>query len=106
VVDEVDEFDRPNVRWENDFGPNKPMWLRYLMAAALAVFVFGFLAFAIVMGQQGDFRQSAPLSTGDDETWSWFVFPPLFALVVLVSIKAEAWAIRLKAIFKSKPRSR
>lgn len=101
----IDEFDRPNVRWENDFGPNKPMWLRYMMAAALAVFVFGFLAFAIVMGQQGDLRQSAPLSTASNETWAWYVFPPLFALVVLISIKAEAWAIRLKKIFKSKPRS-
>ena len=100
-MDEEDEFDRPNVRWENDFGPNKAMWVRYLMAAGVIVLVVGFLAFAILMGRERE------IARGDEirETWSWFILGPLFALVMLISIKGEACAIWIKSLFTTKPNS-
>lgn len=94
-----DDFERPNVRWENDFGPNKAMWVRYLMAAGVAVLIIGFLSFAIMMGRESEIRRGAEIR----ETWSWFVLGPLFALVVLISLKGEAWAIRIKAKFHKNP---
>jgi hypothetical protein len=45
--DGLDE--RPNVRWESDFGPATPLWRRFLLAAVLVALVLGFLAAAIFL---------------------------------------------------------
>jgi len=98
-MDEQDEFDRPNVRWENDFGPDKAMWVRYLMAAGVALGVIAFLTFAIMMGREREVQRGVEAP----ETWSWFILVPLMALIVLISLKGAAVAIRIKAMFVKPP---
>jgi len=85
---------RPNVRWENDFGPRTAMWKRYLMAfAAMAVVVlfFGF----VIMG--GLSSETAARETGGDRIW-WFV--GVLVLVVAIALGAESWALKLRGWLK------
>lgn len=85
---------RPNVRWENDFGPDSPMWKRYLMAAACAALVLGFLAAAIFL--LGD-APGAAIESADLLGTAAFVGG--LALIVVIALFAERWAIRVRHFF-------
>ncbi len=87
---------RPNVRWENDFGPDTAMWKRYLMAAICMALVLGFLAVAIfVLGDAGsgapiDFRNAAAFIGG-------------MVLLLVIALRGERWAIRIRRFFEGRP---
>jgi hypothetical protein len=85
--------ERPNVRWETDFGPATPLWKRYLLAAVLIALVAGFLAAAIfLLGDRPGARTAA-------EPW---LLPALIGLAVVftvVSVFGERWAIRIRTFF-------
>ncbi|MCP5368461.1 MAG: hypothetical protein H6907_13275 [Hyphomicrobiales bacterium] len=84
---------RPNVRWENDFGPRTPMWQRYLMAAGAVVVVGLFLGFALFSGL-GSPQRDAP--DGGPSVWLFLV---VIAAVVVIALGAEGWVLRLRRRF-------
>ena len=69
------------------------------MAAGALTFVIGFLAMAILMGQE----RAAARNATQSEPWSWPVLLGLFALVILIAVKGEHWAIRVRHFFEGRP---
>ena len=99
MADDEDFEPRPNVRWENDFGPDTPMWQRYHMAAGCMAAVLGFLAVAIfLLGDAREEGAAPPLSAGDV-----VAFIGLLALVLVIALRGERWAIRIRRFFERRP---
>ena len=86
---------RPNVRWENDFGPRTPMWKRYLMAAGALVVVALFFGFVLSGGLGAPDRGDA--GGGGPSIW---LFVVVIGLVVVIALGAEGWALRLRRWFR------
>lgn len=69
------------------------------MAAAAMIFVIGFLGAVIYASHMdADAAETAPLSNIE-----WAVFAGVIALVFVISLKAENWAIRLRHRLKGIP---
>jgi len=92
-----DEFEqRPNVRWDNDFGPETAMWLRYVMAGACVALVFGFLAVVIfLLGDNPGTKDAPPIEILDAAAFVGGV-----ALILAIALRGEAWAIRIRHFFE------
>lgn len=90
---------RPNVRWENDFGPDTPMWQHYLMAAACMAAVLGFPAVTIFL--LGDARQEGAAPALDAGGVAAFL--AVLALLLAIALRGERRAIRIRRFFERRP---